>query len=303
MKIILAGATGFIGKQLVRKLWEDQHAVVVLTRNLERARKIFGEFAMFGEWDSKSLRGWAKLFEGADAVINLAGEPIASRRWTRSQKERITDSRIDSTKAIVAAMAHCTNRPRTLINASAVGFYGNVPEGNVDESHTSSDDFLGRLCSAWENEAAEAEKLNARVVRLRIGLVLGNNGGALQKMMIPFKLFVGGPLGSGRQWFPWIHQADLINIIHFALHTPGLSGAVNATSPNPVIMNDFCTTLGSVLHRPSWMPVPNFLLKWAVGELAESLLGGQKAIPKKLQQSGYAFAYPDLKDALKNICG
>jgi uncharacterized protein (TIGR01777 family) len=302
MKIIFAGATGFVGNKLVQQFLNDHHTVVVLTRNLDRARKKFGEMAMLAEWDAKSLRGWARLFEGADVVINLAGEPIAEKRWTRAQKESITASRIESTRVLVQAINQMTRKPQTLIQASAVGYYGHVPEGEVYESHDPSADFLGTLCQAWENEAIKAEALGVRVVRLRTGIVLGRNGGALKKMMRAFKLFAGGPLGSGQQWFPWVHEADVLNIIQFAIQNPALSGAVNVTAPNPCTMNDFCTTLGQVLHRPSWLAVPDSLLKLALGELADTLLGGQKAMPKKLLESGYVFIFPDWKAALTDLC-
>lgn len=301
MKIVMAGATGFIGQKLIRKLLEEKHTLYLLTRDPEKAGKYFGRSVTALQWDARSPGDWFTYVNGADAVINLTGESIASKRWTRPQKELLRTSRIDATRVVVQAIESASVRPSVLINASAVGYYGHVPDDTVTESYPASDDFLGTLSEAWESEAFRAEKLNVRVACLRIGIVLGDGGGALEKMILPFKLFAGGPLGSGQQWFPWIHRDDVIGSILFILNHDTISGPVNLTAPHPVRMREFCKMLGKTLRRPSWIPVPGFVLRIAVGEFAQFLLTGQKAVPEKLQKNQYAFLYSDLEMALRNI--
>lgn len=301
MKIVLTGATGFIGKKLVEKLVQEGHSIVLLTRNPEKVSGRFGESVTAHHWDARSPGDWFTFFDGADAVINLVGESIAGKRWNARHKELLRNSRIQSTRVIVQALQTSSVRPSVLINASAVGYYGDVPNDTVTENYPASGDFLGRLSEDWEKEALRAEMMKVRVVCPRIGIVLGGGGGALEKMVLPFKLFAGGPLGSGRQWFPWIHRDDVINGILFILSNDKISGSVNLTAPNPVTMNEFCRTLGKVLHRPSWMKVPGFALRIAVGEFAQFLLSGQKAVPEKLMKKGYTFKYSDLEKALRNI--
>lgn len=293
MKIILAGATGFIGKSLIESLLKDRHSIFLLTR-----RDINAENVTVLQWDARTLDKWSKQIDGADAVINLSGESIAAKRWSDNQKKRLTDSRILSTRVLVQAIAMASKKPKTLINASAVGYYGHVAENDVTETHSPANDFLGRLCAAWEAEAVKAEELGVRVVLPRIGIVLGGDGGALQKMVLPFKFFAGGPLGSGHQWMPWIHLDDVIAGLQFLLNHPAIHGAINFTAPDPVRMKEFCKTLGDVLHRPSWAPVPSFILKRLLGEMAAIVLNGQKAVPKKLIDSGFEFKYTDLKNAI-----
>lgn len=301
MKIVLAGATGFIGQKLIDKLSKEQHELILLTRNPDKARNQFGSFLNTLRWDAHSLGDWCKAMDGADAVINLTGESIAAKRWSEYQKKILRSSRIDATRIIVQAIEKTSARPSVLINASAVGYYGDVPNDTVTEYYPAAIDFLGTLCEEWENEALRAEKLNVRVACLRSGIVLGNEGGALEKMIMPFRFFAGGPLGSGRQWLPWIHLDDVISGILFILNNDKIMGAVNLTAPKPVTMNEFCQTLGKVMRRPSWIPVPGFVLKFVVGEFARSLLSGQKAIPEKLLKNGYSFFYSDLEQALRNI--
>lgn len=299
MKIILTGGTGFIGTPLRQRLLEKGYEVLLLTRNPASIPSQKG--LTVAAWDGKTVRDESVRLQGVDAVINLAGEPIATKRWTQKQKEKILSSRIDATRAIVFAMAKSAKRPSVLINASAVGFYGNVPEGDVTDDHPRGTDFLAETCSRWEEEARAAEPLGVRVVRLRIGIVLAEEGGALRKMLLPFKLFAGGPPGSGRQWFPWIHRDDVIGAILFALDHPNLSGPVNLTTPAPVTMKEFCKSLGKAIRRPSWAPVPAFVLKAILGEMAEVVLSGQRAIPKKLMEGGYKFRYPALGEALASL--
>ncbi|KAB2880223.1 TIGR01777 family protein [bacterium] len=301
MKIVLAGATGFIGQKLIDKLLADEHKIVILTRNPNKARNTFGSSVNAIKWDAHSTGDWCNAINGSGAVINLAGESLAASRWNESQKQLLRDSRINATRVIVQAIEGSSDRPSVLVNASAVGYYGDVPDDTVTEKYPASNDFLGILSKQWEDEAHQADRLGVRVVCLRIGIVLGGGGGALEKMILPFKFFIGGPLGSGKQWFPWIHRDDVIDSIRFVLMNEKITGAVNLTAPSPVTMNDFCKTLGRVMGRPSIMRVPGFVLKLAVGEFAQFLLAGQKAVPDKLLKNKYQFLYSDLEKALRNI--
>lgn len=296
MNIVLAGGSGFIGRALRKSLAEGGHHVTLLTRRV-RAEK----GAML--WDGRSPGPWMDAVAAADAVVNLSGAGIADRRWTASRKGELLESRLSSTRVLVEALSRPGARARTLINASAVGYYGDVADGDVTESAPRGTGFLADVCSAWEAEALKAEKPGVRVVLLRIGIVLGEGGGALGKMALPFKLFVGGPVGSGRQWFPWVHVDDVAGAVLHALNTPSLNGPVNMTAPAPLTNRDFSAALGKALHRPSWAPAPGFALKIVLGEMAEMLLGGQKALPAKLLASGYRFKYPSADEALKAVFG
>ena len=299
MKIVLSGATGFIGRHLVETLSREAHTLMVLTRH--PSGRGGTESLKFETWDAKNLGAWVEQMEGADALINLSGESIAARRWSPEQKKRIYASRIDAAKALVQALAKARQRPKVLINASAVGYYGNVEQGEVTESCGKGRGFLADTCDQWEKEARVAEIVGTRVVLARFGVVLEKEGGALQKMLPPFQFFMGGPLGSGRQWFPWIHREDAVRSLLFCLQTPSISGPVNVASPEPVRLKEFCTILGKVMNRPSWAPVPAFVLKILLGEMSEMLLTGQRALPKKLIEAGFEFRYPKLEGALSEI--
>lgn len=297
MKIVLAGATGFIGQRLVRQLQQEGHSLTLLTRHRPAPNQPNNTFAL---WDAKTVGDWARHIDGADAVINLAGEPIAAKRWTHAQKERILSSRLNATGAIVDAIAKAAKKPEVLINASAVGYYGDVKKEEVTESHPPAEDFLGTTCARWEQAAREAERSGVRVVLVRTGIVLEQNGGALKKMLLPFRLFAGGPLGTGDQWFPWIHIDDEVGAIVFALANKNLSGPVNLAAPEPATMREFCKAMGRAMGRPSWAPVPGFALQILLGEMSTMLLGGQKVVPKKLQEAGYRFKFPQLDVALRD---
>src|SRR5207248_156360 len=241
---------------------------------------------------------WTKALDGADGVVNLAGANVGAKRWTGEYKKELRESRLQAPRALVAAMRAATRRPRVFVSASAVGYYGDRGDEEVTESTQPGSDFLARLCIAWEEEAGRAEQLGVRTVLLRTGVVLDRKDSALSKMIPPFKAFVGGPIGSGRQWFPWIHIDDEVGLILWALDG-SVRGPVNATSPNPVRMEDFANALGRALHRPAVLPVPAFALRLAVGEMAEVLLGGQRARPLKVFEAGYRFRFPELGPALK----
>ena len=241
--------------------------------------------------------------EDAGAVINLTGEPIAARRWSLEQKEKILQSRVNSTKALIEAIRESRNKPEVLINGSAVGFYGVLGDEMVTEEHPPGRGFLSETCRRWEEEASHAEELGLRVVRFRTGLVLGDDGGALQKMLIPFRFFVGGPIGSGRQWFPWVHRDDVVAIVKYALENPVLSGPLNVVAPECVTMDHFCAVLGKAMGRPSWARVPAFFLKALFGEMSQVLLTGQRVVPAKLIEAGYTFRFPSLMGALQDVTG
>ncbi len=301
MNIVITGGTGFVGKALIPKLIEEKHRVTLLTRNPESIKGKFDDAVKLIKWDGETLGDWKQCINGADAVINLAGEPIAGKRWTAAQKKRISDSRILGTRVIAEAIEKSDIKPEVLINASAIGFYGPVEEGDVIESATKGEGFLADVCDLWEKETGRVAGLGVRVVLMRIGVVLERGGGAMEKMIPPFKMFVGGPLGSGKQWFPWIHRDDIVEIVLFALQNSNISGPVNSTAPNPVRMNEFCSKLGKVMNRPSWAPVPSFMLKLMLGEMSEMLLKGQKVIPQKLKEAGFQFKHADLEESLKSI--
>ena len=301
MKIILAGATGLIGRALVRRLRNDDHSLILLTRDRVKVERFGDPSLQFVEWDARTVGDWTHFVDGADAIVNLVGESLAAMRWSASQKARLISSRIDSTSVLREAIARARRKPEVLLNASAVGYYGDVREGDVVESSPPGNDFLATLCVRWEQAARESEKHGVRVVLLRSAVVLERNAGALAKMLIPFKLFVGGPLGSGGQWFPWIHIADEIEAIVFAMKNPAISGPVNLAAPEPATMRQFCSALGRAMGRPSWAPVPPTVLRMVLGEMSQILLTGQRVVPKKLQDAGFVFRYSKLDGALREI--
>jgi uncharacterized protein (TIGR01777 family) len=304
MKVAITGATGFVGKRLVEQLHKDGHRVLVLTRNTTSAQKIFpsGTFSNVEivAYTPTISGAWQDAIAGCDGVVNLAGEPIAEERWTPEQKQKILNSRQLGTQKIVEAIAKASPQPTVLVNASAIGYYGTSETATFDENSSSGNDFLAQVCQAWEAEAQKVKTAGVRLVVLRFGIILGK-GGALGKMITPFQLFAGGPIGSGRQWFSWIHVDDVVNLILQSLTRPEISGVYNATAPHPVRMADFCHTLGQVMHRPSWLPVPGFALEALLGDGAMVVLEGQQVIPKRTLEAGFEYAYPQLPSALTQI--
>jgi uncharacterized protein (TIGR01777 family) len=301
MRVVIAGGSGLIGRRLIVELLQARHEVILLSRKPENVHKIFPTVCV-EFWDAKTSGILVNIIDGAGAVINLTGESIAAKRWSPMQKQKILSSRIESTRAIVNAIEQTHHRPSVLLNASAVGYYGNVPEDEVTETYPKGKGFLSDVCEQWEMEAQKAQEFGVRVVLLRTGIVLDKNEGALHKLLLPFRLFIGGPLGYGRQWFPWIHVQDEVNAILFAMEHEQISGPVNLSAPQSVRMIEFCKVLGSVLHRPSWFPIPEFALRLMLGEMAEPLLlHGQKIIPKKLLEAGFKFRYTNLENALQDI--
>lgn len=319
MKVAITGATGFVGSRLVERLHGEGNRVLVLTRNTAFAQKVFPSQAFPNleiiAYTAGVSGSWQDAIAGCDGVVNLAGEPIAEGRWTPERKQAILNSRKLGTQKIVEAIAKASSktaiattqetkvthrRPTVLVNASAIGYYGTSETATFDETSPHGQDFLAQVCQAWEAEAKLVKDAGVRLVILRFGIVLGN-GGALGKMITPFKLFAGGPIGSGRQWFSWIHLDDMVNLILEALTKPEMEGVYNATAPNPVRMTDLSQTMGKVMHRPNWLPVPAVAIEVLLGDGAIVVLEGQKVLPKRTVESGFKYQYPDLPSALKQI--
>ncbi|MFM9196909.1 MAG: TIGR01777 family oxidoreductase [Planctomycetia bacterium] len=300
MKALVTGATGFVGPRLLRLL----DAPVVLSRNPERARAALGPLAgPLYRWDPMQGPPPAEAFEGVDVVLHLAGESVAEGRWTAAQKARIRDSRVVGTRHLVAGLAQAAVKPRVFVSASAVGYYGDRGDEELTESSTPADDFLARVCVEWEREAVAAESHGVRVVTARTGIVLGAGGGALGKMLTPFKLGAGGPLGNGRQWMPWIHVADLARLYLHAAEHESIRGPMNAVAPHSVRNSEFTKALGRQLHRPAFMPAPYLGLRLLFGEFAKVLFASQRVIPRVALDTGFVFQYPEIAAALREILG
>jgi len=302
MNVLIFGGTGFVGRNLTKELLENGYQVYIATRNPQKTANRSGNEIQVLEWDNLSPISSIKKLEQIDVVINLAGESIGNRRWTNSVKEEIIASRIRTTDAIVTAINNGTIQPRVLINASAVGYYGPREDEEITEFEEVGQDFLAQVCRDWENEAYKVQSNFTRVVTIRIGVVLGKEG-ALNRMAMPFKFYIGGPLGKGNQWLSWIHIQDLSSMVRFIIEHQELTGPINAVTPNPVRMRDFSKILGKVLNRPSWLPVPEILLKIALGQMAEMLLHGQRAVPMKILNANFEYRFSNLKAALENALG
>ncbi len=304
MKIAVTGATGFVGSRLVARLVDEGHDVKVLTRNVAKARKVFAadkfkpvEYVAYTPTESGD---WQAEISGCDGVINLAGEPI-SERWSAERKKRIIDSRQVGTQKLVEAIAKAEQKPSILVSSSAIGYYGTSETAEFFEtSEPAESDFLSKVCQAWEAAARKAKDAGVRVAIIRTGIVLGD-GGAIAKMITPFKLYAGGPIGSGQQWFSWIHIDDLVSLYMKALLDPSMHGVYNGTAPEPVRMKDLARTLGEVMDRPSWLPVPDFAIEALLGDGAVVVLKGQKVLPERTQASGFSFDYAEPREALKDV--
>lgn len=300
-RIIVTGATGLIGRKLSRKLFEAGHQIIVFSRNASSAKNNLKQDFVYIDWDYRKNDNWLDSFSSADAIVHLAGINLFAKRWNKTFKEEILVSRKETTKALVDAVKLTQAKPEVFVSASAVGYYGDCGDKLLDENSPAGNDFLAEVCKVWEAEAAEVEKVGVRSVSVRTGIVLSNEDGALKKMLLPFKLFVGGPLGNGKQWFPWIHIDDIVGVYFHALENQNLSGAVNAASPNICTMKEFAKTLGKVLNRPSLFPVPEFALKIAIGEAGKVVLMSQRVKVNKLLDSGYKFKFENLEEALRNL--
>ncbi len=307
MRIFLLGCTGFIGSELIPKLLDQDHTVIVVGRKIlkgfEQARK--SNKLIYFQIDPSNVNSWKNLdflkaLEESDAVVNLVGEPIAEKRWTKEHCKLIENSRLDTTRLLVEAMSRIRRPPKVLVNASAIGFYGTSLKEKFDETSSQGNDFLAELCAKWEKIAISKPR-NTRLVIFRLGIVLGPNGGALGKMLPIFRAGFGGPLGSGLQWMSWIHRTDLCQLISNALVKKSWQGVFNAVAPNPVSMAFFSTTLGKILGRPSILPVPGAILKLVLGDGAKVVLEGQNVASNRLEKFDFKFKYPSLEEALNSL--
>ena len=301
MKIVIAGGTGFIGRHISRFLIHEGHSLIILSRHASDGKHLVNIHARHIQWDGCAQGPWSQECEGADVVINLSGAPIADSRWTTKRKQELIDSRVQSTKALIQAISSWRNKPHTFMTASGIGFYGDRGGEVVNESSTPGEGFLRELCQAWEGAAMEGEALGLRVIPIRIGMVLGPDGGALSKMTLPFRLFLGGPILPGSQFVSWIHREDLARLILFLITHSSVKGPVNAVAPEAVTMKEFCSALGKSMNRPSWFPVPEFLLRIALGELATMLTTGQRVHPFKALEAGFSYSYATLQPALDSV--
>ncbi len=304
MKVAIAGATGFVGSRLVERLQKEGMEVVILTRSASFAQKVFPSTAFPNvkviTYTPTASGSWQSAIASCDGVVNLAGEPIGEGRWTSERKQEILNSRKLVTQKIVEAIASANPKPNVLVNASAIGYYGTSETATFDETSPPGNDFLAQVCQAWEAEAQKVKEVGVRLVILRLGIVLGN-GGALGKMITPFKLFAGGPIGNGQQWFSWIHVDDIVNLMLQTLTKSDMQGVYNATAPSPVRMAELSTTMGRVMNRPSWLPVPSFAIEALLGEGAMVVLEGQQVLPKRTQSIGFQYKYPSVEPALSQI--
>jgi len=303
MKIVIAGGSGFLGRPLAAALARDGNEIVVLTRGSGAARGLAQLRSV--AWTPNGETGpWAAEIDGAAALVNLAGEPIAGRRWSDAQKQRILESRVQATRSLVAAVRAAATPPPIFVSGSAVGYYGPLGDEVATEDTPPGSDFLAHVSVQWEAAATAAASARTRLVCIRTGIVLEKDGGALPQMLPPFKVGAGGPVGSGRQYWPWIHRDDWIALVKWAIQTPAATGALNATAPNPVTNADFARALGRTMRRPAFMPAPAFALRLMLGEMADALLlSGQRAVPAKAERFGFAFRYPRLDQALAAIFG
>lgn len=305
MRIFVTGATGLVGRRIVRRLGERGDQVVLLTRRAHYAGQLFGNNAAVVEGDPMRPGDWVNAVADCDAVIHLAGENVFARRWNTEFKKLLYDSRILSTQHIVEALRRrplrADGQAKALVNASAIGYYGPHDDEELNEDSAPGSDFLAQLCVDWEQAARAAESAGVRVAWVRVGVVLDKEGGALAKMLTPFRLGGGGPVAGGRQWMSWIHYADLVSLFLLPLDNPHATGALNGTSPNPVTNREFSKTLGRVLHRPSIVPTPALALRLALGEVTNLITTGQRVLPQRALALGHSFQHPTLDAALAQI--
>jgi len=299
MKILISGATGLIGRALCHVLNEDGHTIVGVSRSSRKPSGLnVGEMY---QWDSQAGPPPEAALNQVDAVINLAGEPIAAKRWSDQQKKSIRDSRIVTTRNLVEGMRRAKRKPEVFVSSSAVGYYGNRGDERLEETSPPGRGFMSEVCQEWEREAARASELGIRVVFVRTGVVLSADGGALEKMLPPFKMGAGGRLGSGKQWFPWIHIDDIVGIFRHSIVKAKATGPINGAAPQPATNAEFTRELGHALHRPAFLPVPEIALRILMGEMAGVLFDSQRVIPAAALASGYEFRYPQLGPALADV--
>ncbi|HQJ45659.1 MAG TPA: TIGR01777 family oxidoreductase [Ignavibacteriaceae bacterium] len=300
-KIIITGATGSIGQKLTKKLTERGYNIVVFTRNSDNAQKKLSNVYKVVQWDYNHLEEWVNELDNAAAVIHLAGANLGAKRWNSEYKKQLYDSRIISTRNLVEAIKSLEQKPKAFICASAVGYYGDRADEILKEDSTKGNDFLAKLCCDWEIEAKQVEQLGVRQVSVRNGLVLMKDEGVIKQLLLPFKFFLGGSLGNGKQWFPWIHIDDIVGIYMQSIENENLSGAINAASPGIVRMKEFANTFGSILKRPSFFSIPKFAVKIVAGEFGEYAVMSQRVSVEKILNIGYKFKFEKLEKALKDL--
>jgi uncharacterized protein (TIGR01777 family) len=301
MKILITGGTGFIGTALRKHLSATPNDLVLLTRGESRMELSGALTVKYVHWNPTERGAWEKEVDGCDAVINLIGKNVFEERWSAAVKQQILSSRVQPTRLLTEAIGRAERKPSVMVSVSAVGYYGDRGEETVTEASSSGNDFLAEVARQWEAAALDAEQFGVRVAVPRIGLVLERSGGMIGKMLLPFRLFAGGPIGSGRQFLPWVHMEDVVRGILYPLENGSMRGVYNLSSPSPVTMKEFAAVFGSVLHRPSWLPVPNIALGVLYGEGAKVIVSGQRAVPERLLNAGYTFSYPELRPALEQI--
>jgi uncharacterized protein (TIGR01777 family) len=308
MRIIITGGTGFLGRPLAARLAQDGHEVVVLTRDAQKAQAMLPAGVQAVAWDGRTTDGWGQLVDGAGAVVNLAGASIGgetilanfTERWTAARKQAILQSRLNAGAAVVAAIAAAQHKPAVLLQSSASGYYGKRGDEPLDESAAPANPcFESEVCAQWEQSTAAVDALGVRRVIVRTGVVIDRGGGAFAPMLLPYQLFTGGPLGSGRQVLPWIHRDDWVSAMLFLMNDARASGPVNVCAPQPLSLDEFGRAIGRAIHRPHWLPVPAFALRLLLGEKADILLEGRRAVPAKLQAWGFQFKYPTADQALQ----
>ncbi len=300
MHVLMTGGTGMIGQALTQNLIDDGHDVTILTRNPDKKSTVPAS-AQLVRWDAQSTEGWSYLIDDTDVVVHLAGESLADGRWSEERKTRIRDSRTLSGRALVSAIEQSTNRPTALVQSSAIGFYGPRKDEAIDESGAPGSDFLAHVCFEWESATAPVERLGLRRPVARTGIVLGTEGGALPRIVLPFKMFAGGKIGSGKQWWSWIHLEDEVRALRFLIDHESATGPFNLTAPNPVTNQEFAETVGSVMGRPSMLPVPSLALSTMFGEMSTVLLDGQRVVPAILLEMGFEFHFAELENALEDL--
>jgi uncharacterized protein (TIGR01777 family) len=301
MKIFITGGTGFIGSAVIHQLSQASHDLVLLTRGPSRIELYGSRTIKYIHWEANAEGIWDREVNGCDMVINMVGKNVFEERWNDAVKKEILRSRSATTSLLVEAIGRAERKPKLLISVSAVGYYGDRQDETITEASTGGNDFLADVVRQWEGAAYSAEQYGVRVSTPRIGLVLGRSGGMIGSMTLPFKLFVGGPIGTGKQYLPWVHMQDVVRGILYPIENEQFRGIYNLVSPNPVTMKDFAHVFGSVLQRPSWLPVPDLALNLLYGEGAKVILSGQKAVPERLTAAGFKFQYTDLRAALENL--
>lgn len=307
MRVLIAGGSGLIGRELTSELLKEGYEVIVLSRSTQPAGgNVGGEQVV--RWDAKTTQGWGHLVDGADVVINLSGENIAGEgffpaRWTEDRKRRILSSRLWAGKAIAQAVDGASEKPGVLIQSSAIGYYGPAGDELLDEESHMGTDFMASVCRDWEESTQSVEKWGVRRIIIRTGVVLSNKGGAFTRLALPFRLFAGGPMGSGQQYLSWIHIRDEVRAIRYLLELPSAEGVYNLTAPMPITNAGFSKVLGRVMKRPSFLPVPGFVLRLIFGQVATVVLDGQRVLPKRLLEAGYTFAFTQAEQAVRDLLG